>query len=398
MTEQIDHEEVPKKYSMRGGKLYDSLGNCLSIVPQEQHEAQVGDQGRESENTKPIIPAITFREFSQLEFPKERWLIENLIPTEGIVIIASPSGEKKTWLAMEMAKCIANGSDFLQNPEFKTREGNVLYIDQEMSKTELQRRGNLLGLNDTKQSIYLVSGENLDFSTEEDGSSLYETIAEYDIKAVFVDTLRAVAGGLHEDKAEDVRQFLDVFKPLKDKGVAIIFLDHCRKPNFKEGRTSKKEQLLGSQDKVASVEALIMLRSNERDEEILIYPLKNRSGVEHKPFRVEMKDEVDEKLLPIKTVLSYAGGIEEKEYKVDEAKNAIIYLLEENRSRKEILEVLQMENNIGGKNASAALKELKAAGKVSIKKRGKENIYSLVRNDDTDVLFGELASSTTNDN
>lgn len=323
---------------------------------------------------------ITWKEFSEIEFPQQKWLIERLIPREGIVIIASPSGEKKTWLAMSMATSIANGTDFLQHPDFRAHEGTVLYIDQEMSQTELQRRGNLLGLPNTKTPIYLGRGGNLDFSKEENIEDLFATIKRYEVKVVFIDTLRAVAGGLKEDKAEEVRQFLDRFKPLKDQGVALVFLDHCRKPALREGNTPKKEQLLGSQDKVASIESLIMLRSNERNEEILVHHLKSRSSIEYKPFRVEMRDEVDEKLNPIKVTLTYGGGIEEKEYKIDEAKNIIISMLQEtSRSRKELIELLQMENEIGEKNASGALKELKAAGKISVKKRNKENIYSLVR-------------------
>lgn len=392
-----NHMESEKDSKTDLSNLFPSRESVVAMMSaiEEFGVGQQAEHGTRSAASSGLPDLITWKEFSKIEFPQQKWLIERLIPREGIVIIASPSGEKKTWLAMSMATSIANGTDFLQHSDFKAHEGTVLYIDQEMSQTELQRRGNLLGLPNTKNPIYLGRGGNLDFSKEEHIEDLFATIARYEVKVVFIDTLRAVAGGLKEDKAEEVRQFLDRFKSLKDQGVALVFLDHCRKPALREGNTPKKEQLLGSQDKVASIESLIMLRSNERNEEILVHHLKSRSSIEYKPFRVEMRDEVDEQLNPIKVTLTYGGGIEEKEYKIDEAKNIIISMLQETSlSRKELIERLQMESEIGEKNTSGALKELKAAGKVSVKKRNKENIYSLVRQEDE--VFEDHESSTDN--
>jgi hypothetical protein len=87
---------------------------------------------------------VSWRDFDQRSFPEERWRVTNLIPLEGFVILAAPSGEKKTWLSMAMAKNIANGEPFLETQEFKSIPANILYIDQEMPQSEIQRRGRLL--------------------------------------------------------------------------------------------------------------------------------------------------------------------------------------------------------------------------------------------------------------
>jgi hypothetical protein len=328
------------------------------------------------------IPEVTkWSEFDKVKFPQERWRIEKFIPIEGFVIIASPSGEKKTWLAYDMARSIANGEDFLKNPEFKTEKGAVLYIDQEMAKSEIQNRGRVLSLPSTSEPIFLLSRNSFDLSQEKNVEWLFSFIAENNIKAVFVDTLRAVAGGLNEDKAEEVRAFFDKFKPLKDKGVVVIFLDHCRKPSHFEGRLPKKEQLFGSQDKLASIETLIMIKSEERSEEIFIYPKKSRSGIEYEPFRVEMKPvEVNEKMEAVKIELTYAGKEEEREYKIDKAKTAVMDLLmDSGKTRKEILNFLLEKYKIGGKNASEALRELEKDAKISSTKTGRENFYQILK-------------------
>ena len=154
-------------------------------------------------------------------------------------------------------RCIATGENFLGSEEFATEKGNVLYIDQEMPASELQKRCRQLGLSERDQKIWFFTNESeepLNLSKEAKVNWLLEFIEKEKIKVVFIDTLRAVAGGLKEEKAEEVRAFFNLFRQVKNRGVTIVFLDHCRKPNHFEGKIPKKEQLFASQDKAASVE------------------------------------------------------------------------------------------------------------------------------------------------
>lgn len=335
-----------------------------------------------NEEKEEKIKTITFEEFSKLELPKDRWLIKDILPKEGFVIIASPSGEKKTWIALSMAGSIANGSDFLENKDFPTIKGRVLYIDEEMSDTELQRRIKLLNLDETIEMIDLSRRNNINFGDEEGEqiNELLDIVEKRNIKAIFVDTFRAVAGGLKEDKAEDVREYLDRFKPLKNKGVVIVFLDHCRKPSHFEGAIPKKEQLLGSQDKLASIEALHMIKSEESGD-ILFYTRKSRTGKEFPPFRIEMKEEWNDQGETIKIELIYKGKLEEKETTIDNAKKAILTLLSTNgMKRKEIISSIQQEHKLGTRNIAEAIRILEVEKKLSFSRVGRENFYELAEN------------------
>lgn len=346
----------------------------------------------ESETIKNVqkINIITFQDFSQLKLPTERWLIRDIIPKEGFITIASPSGEKKTWVALSMAGSIANGTDFLKNEEFKTIKGRVLYIDEEMSDTELQRRIKLLSLGETKD-IILSRQNNLNFSDDKQVAELSDLIEKENIQAVFIDTFRSVAGGLKEDKAEDVRAYYDKFRPFKNKGVAIIFLDHCRKPNHFEGGIPKKEQLLGSQDKLASIEMLHMIKSEEISGDILFYTRKARNGKEFLPFRIEMKENWDEQCQTTKIELLYKGKLEEKETVVENAKKIIrTLLLSGKMKRKEILSILQAEHHIGERNASDAIRLLENNKEVSHAKVGNENLYQLDQTPKNDNDFADF--------
>lgn len=338
---------------------------------------------------------LLWSEFEKVEFPEQRWKIKNLIPHEGFVILASPSGEKKSWLAMEMARCLALGEPYLQNPEFASTQCNVLYIDEEMPKSELQRRGKLLGFQQAGSRIWLLSKNNLNLNTKVTADWLLAFMESNKIEVVIVDTLRAVAGGLNEDKAEDVRKFFDLFKEAKDKGIAVIFLDHCRKPSQHEGREPKKEQLFASQDKLASVEVLLMLKSKEATGEIMVYQKKNRLGMEIAPFMVNMTDSESPSGEKCVTLI-YRGGIEDKEEKKEQAKELIQSLLAGGgMTRKELIRRGNQDMRIGSRNTSDALRELEQAGAISVQKQGRENFYTLQEsgNDLTEEDIGNLFDS-----
>src|SRR3989344_6834041 len=151
---------------------------------------------------------IPWSKFSATIFPEESWLIKNLLPLEGFAILASPSGEKKSWVALSMAYSIATGQNFLDHPDFAVEQSKVLYLDQEMSRRELSRRGKMLGFSsDIENLIVPDTLSQIDLNDEDWHDWLSKQIIQNNIQVVFVDTLRAVAGGLKEDKAEEVRQF-----------------------------------------------------------------------------------------------------------------------------------------------------------------------------------------------
>lgn len=334
-------------------------------------------------NYKKLKPTI-WRHLDAIEFPPQKWLIKHLIPCQGVVILASASGEKKTWIALEMAKSISMGINFLNSEEFPTEKGNVLYIDQEMSQVELQRRGRQLGFKKMENQFWIISNSDLNLNSKADEDPEEDTarqlnsfIRRYKIRVVFIDTFRAVAGGLKEDKAEEVRAFFNKFKALKDEGVTLVFLDHCRKPLRFEGKAPKKEQLFASQDKVASVEVLLMIKSDESSEEIQVHMKKNRLCVELKPFTILMKDTMADNGDLI-TTLSYGGSAMDKESKVDEAIKLIPAFLEDGpKLTSEILEYGLIEWQIGEKNMRAALKALEDKAEIVAKRVKKGKLYSL---------------------
>ncbi|MFA6404865.1 MAG: bifunctional DNA primase/polymerase [Candidatus Paceibacterota bacterium] len=321
------------------------------------YESIIGRENKKEQKQEQTLKILQWKDFDQVKFPEAKWLIKDLIPTGTVTIIAAPSGEKKTWVGMEMSRCIALGIPFINH--FETKKGNVLYIEQETSQRLIQDRGRKLGFNLVNDGIFLLSQDSLNLNEDRSIQLLHEFIERNHIEFVVIDTLRSVAGGIKEEKAEEIRMFFNRLKPWKDKGISYLVLDHCRKPaRFESTQVPKKEQLLGSQDKTASVEVLHMIRSEEKSNEIMFYPKKSKVAREISPFKILMLDEITEHGEVVR--LTYGGEIEEKKLKAEEAEGMIkAYLLESNehRTSKEIQEALDGE---AGKTAiEDALKKMR---------------------------------------
>jgi hypothetical protein len=338
-----------------------------------------------------VLPKIlSWREFGKHEFPwANQWRIKGLIPVSARCIIAAPSGEGKSWLAMAMAMSVAAGTPYLGNPEFVTTQCKVLYIENETAKSDFQRRGKRLGFHEVEDNLFAPLDDWPPLNNKKTAEDLYELVKAQGIGLVIIDTFRSVSGGIKEEKAEEIRGIFDNFKPFIEIGITVVILDHCRKPHPNEGGfIPKKEQLLGSQDKFAAVEAVIMLRTKimNRTEggetaNVYTYPMKNKSGATVRPFQIDIVH-VDDPDGGGTTVLTYAGKIEESALQAAVAQDAIMDYLAaqtEPRTSSQIIETLR--DKAGKSVIEMTLKKLREDKKVEFKKQGRPYVYWLAKED-----------------
>jgi hypothetical protein len=327
---------------------------------------------------------VYWRKIDAMVFPDDRWLVKDILPKEGLTILASISGEGKSLVIMHLAKCLTEGSAWFGHGDFKAVKSRVLYINLEMSESEMQRRGRLIGLDPMNEDLFILNIDNFNLNDTNGEDADYRWLLQYimdnRINVVIIDTFRPASGGLKEDKAEDVRAFLKKFQLLKNCGVSIIFTEHLRKPNQNEGKIPKKEQLLGSQDKTANLEVLLMLKKDESTGEIHIYQRKNRLGPEHKPFGAKVSDILDSESNK-RLLFEYVGEIDDDVNKKETAKVRILEMLSTNEvmTTPQIIEILKKE--VGEKNTRKALRELSTQNEVTKSKVGRKDGYLLPRED-----------------
>lgn len=287
---------------------------------------------------------------------------------------------------MEMARCLASGSNFLDRVEFKTQKAKVLYIERETYGGTVQTRGRQLGLEKLGSNLYhLKEPFSLSLNDERMSSYLETVVRENKINVVFIDTFRSVAGGLQEEKADEIRKFFNRFASLKESGRTFVFLDHCRKQSRLDGYAPKKEWLFGSQDKAAACEQLIMQRSKEGSREISVWIRKSKGGVERKPFKIFIDDTIVAGV--VKTKFSFGGEIADKKEKSEEAKELIKNYLSEEGAQKTAAEIKTAlsEKNIGANAVDTALREMRENKEIPFRKVGPKKILygPLEKNEDS---------------
>lgn len=238
------------------------------------------------------------------------WLIENLMTTSSINIIAGAAGSKKTYAMLDLAVCVALGKNWL---DYKTSKGAVLIVDEENGAKRLTRRlaqvqrGHLLDQPDPGTGkkhpdipLYFTTLSALDLGNIEDITQLQLLIEKLEIKLVIIDSLVDVMPGKDENSARDTQMIFRELRRLSDvQGVVFVVIHHLNKMGSTRGSTA----IPGGVDLVLQVESrgdtktIKFQTEKARDIDALtFYATANFSGDRKEPvqFYLTGRDEPDE--------------------------------------------------------------------------------------------------------
>lgn len=262
-------------------------------------------------NAKPLS------ELLKEKYPEQKWLVDNIIPDSGLVLLSAAPASFKTWVALELSLCVADGRPLFST--FNTSGCGVLIADEESGSRMLQDRFIKLGAKATideagehlveEKPIYYLSrvGRYID---EDYIKELISECVKHDIKLVIFDSLVRFHNA-RENDASEMAKTLNLFKVLNDNGIATLLLHHNRKGNGAIG-----EMVRGSSDILASCD--IHLSINRKNRKITISQTKNRYMEELQPFTVEL-DQLDDH-----SEFRFLGYQDDKDSQQDELKKIVI--------------------------------------------------------------------------
>jgi AAA domain len=227
-------------------EVHDHVGEALGRVIRRPnsavHKAKAnGSAHRHPDDHTPTqhsawkIGSFSAKALQSMEFPPIAWIVHNIIPAEGVVLLCSKPKFGKSWLAGDL--CLACTTDRFTLGTIKPAQGNVLYLALEDSKRRLQRR--MTKLLPTFGSAW---PDKLLFKTE--WRRLHEGGVD-DIRAwcahtksmggkpilVVIDVLamaRKPVGNRQLYEA-DYAALADLAKLANELGLAIVVLHHTRK-------------------------------------------------------------------------------------------------------------------------------------------------------------------------
>ncbi len=151
------------------------------------------------------------------------WIVNKLIPKESITLISGKGGIGKTWLNIQLADAISEGTSFMGIETIKTP---VVYVDFENSLPVLVERLNKVGALDVL--FWHPTNEIRPPRLDSDQWELYKALPQGSL--VIFDTLRA-SQSRDENDSRHMAFIMMRLKELRDMGFTIILLHHTPKAN-----------------------------------------------------------------------------------------------------------------------------------------------------------------------
>ena len=311
---------------------------------------------------------ITLKELLNTEFPEQQWLVESLVPADGITIMAAEPGSYKTYMLLDIAIKVTQGEPLFD--KFATEKSNVLMVDEDNGGWLLNRRLKQLGAKSKEDlPIYFYSNEGF-LIDEKNITKLLARCEELNVKLLMIDCLAQVHE-LDENVSGDMSKIFRQLRRFKAKGIAVLITQHNRKPGTNKG--SMRHEMRGSSAILASADSQVAL---SRDEDLVtVEQGKQRFEKELKPFDLRVSDSKDE------FSFTYLGSSEEG--KVRDLEASILSLLGEHGRlfQKQIFELLTKAGvPVNTHKLGKLLKSMNGAGKVSTTKgtgKGNTKYYSL---------------------
>jgi putative DNA primase/helicase len=181
-----------------------------------------------------------------LEIPTRENLVGTWWRVGGQGFIFGPRGLGKTWLAVHLARCLAEGRACGPWPVPKPRR--VLYVDGEMPLDGLRERDRALR-KATDAPLFFLSHEHhfhrtergLNLTDREAQAALLAYCTEHKIEVVFLDNLSCLFSGIRENEADAWEAVLPWLLTLRRMGIAICIVHHSGRSGNMRGTTKRED-------------------------------------------------------------------------------------------------------------------------------------------------------------
>lgn len=325
------------------------------------------DQISSTQDAKQIIlQPMPISELLAKEFPATQWVIEQLIPTQGIVALSGAPSTYKTWLLLQIAQAVASGEPLFD--QFPSHQGNVLLIDEENNESLLCQRLKQMQVDKDLpiQCLVLQSFKLTDDSVEQ----LTALIQSHKFTLIMFDSLVRIHTG-DENAARDMAGVYSLFKKITQAGAAVLFTHHNRKQQFSR---SPSQDMRGSSDILAGLDCHLAIE--KKDGNLTVTQTKLRQAQELGAFQLHVvADETS-------FIFEYLGMVDSEKSKKDETKDAIMEFLAQSLEpefKQQIFKGIREQGaTVGLSTFKSSMDELEKGGMVYTQ-RGERNkvFYSL---------------------
>jgi hypothetical protein len=247
----------------------------------EELERIVGvDRARELLNLLPR-PGLEFeiKPLSQLvsEAKPIEWVVENMIPRYGLVILAGKAGVGKSMVTLHLSHAVVNGEPLFGALPIQNR-GRVLIIDNENYPGLYLQRVRALGLNPL-EGIDILNLTEFSIDRRRSVEWLEKVLAENKYALVVLDSWTNLIRETDENKAPEVGKVLSRLRKIAyEHGCCFVLIHHLRK-NMPYA-VDPKDELRGSSTLMNEADLVITMQNFGKDGVRVLKTTKQRYGRE----------------------------------------------------------------------------------------------------------------------
>jgi hypothetical protein len=167
------------------------------------------------------------------KLPPVPFYVQNWLPKRGKAMLYAPPKCGKSFLAMQLARCVASGEPFLGLP---TNQGVVLYLQFELGEEVLQ--GRLRQTGKSYDRVYVGTSFSMKLDKAAEQKRLWRALGAVEPDVLILDPWYKILSG-DENESSDVMAVLD-FQDSVIEGFncSVFIVHHAGKDITKRGRGS----------------------------------------------------------------------------------------------------------------------------------------------------------------
>lgn len=179
----------------------------------------------------PCVDVVDVSELQDKTLPPMKWLIDDLLPVGGVVMLSAKPKMGKSFLAIQLALTVASGGEFLG---FQAQKHEVLYIDLETSQRSMKNRISMMTA-DAPKGLYLMTPQEVfEFGNIGNG---FESQVDYfleshkGVKLVIVDTYGLIQGSRPSQYVyrQEYGEISHLNSWARKKGFTLVLIHHQNK-------------------------------------------------------------------------------------------------------------------------------------------------------------------------
>ena len=252
-------------------------------------------EATDAKTDKPGLVILDAAEFLRLEIPQRSYIMQPVIPTQGLAMLYALRGVGKTYMAMHLAYAVASGQKVFRWVAPTPRR--VLYLDGEMPGVTMQERlagivnsysteampGFMRILNPDLQRDFM-----LNLATPEGQAALAPYLDGVDL--LIVDNIATLCRYGRENESEGWLPVQEWILSLRRRGMSALLVHHANKSGGQRGTSSREDVL----DTVISLRRPQDYRPEEGARfEVHLEKARGIIGDDAKPFEAKLVQDGD---------------------------------------------------------------------------------------------------------